>query len=172
MASKNDKDLNGQWGTHMPILARAMELTDGPVLELGTGVWSTALMHMMASESKRKVVSYDNDPTWHESNLKWQSDFHDILVIPEDGWDDIPIEKTFWSVVLVDHKPAKRRMKEIERLAKNALIVLIHDSEPESDKFFKYSWIYKFYKYRYDYTKCRPYTTALSNFIDVAKLLA
>ena len=168
--SQNNKDLNGQWGTHLPILARVLELTAGPVLELGTGVWSTMLMHIMASETKRKVVSYDNDPVWHEPNKKWQNDYHDIRLIED--WDKMDIDNTFWSVVLVDHKPAKRRHVDVRRLANNALFVLIHDSEPESDKFFKYSWVYKHYKFRYDYTTCRPHTTVLSNFIDPAKFLS
>lgn len=169
--SENNKDLQAQWGSHLPLLSKVMDLCDGPVLELGTGVWSTALLDLMCRESKRKLVSYDNDSTWHETNLKWQSEFHDIKLIPEEGWDDIPLEKTFWSVAFVDHKPAKRRKVDIQRLKDNALFVVIHDTEPESDKYFKYSWIYKYFKYRFDYTKCRPNTTVLSNFLDVSKLL-
>lgn len=169
--SENNKDLKGQWGSHLPILSRMLELTDGAILELGTGVWSTALMDLMASQTKRKVISYDNDPKWHDANKKWQSDYHDIRLIPEDGWDDIDLKEHVWSVAFLDHKPAKRRKEDARRLAHQAIFVILHDSEPESDKFFKYSWIYKHFKYRYDYTKCRPNTTVLSNFIDVDKLL-
>src|SRR5882724_8392287 len=103
------------YGTHLPILARILDLTDGPVLELGTGIFSTFLMDIMCKESKRKVVSYDNDPKWHESNMQWQSEYHDINLVTD--WDSIEIETTHWSVVLVDHKPAKRRKEEIKRLA-------------------------------------------------------
>lgn len=164
--SQNNKDLHGQWGTHLPILTRIMDMTDGAVLELGTGVWSTPVLDFMCRESKRKLVSYDNDPDWFEPNKKqWQSDFHDIKIVED--WDKADIDNTHWSVVLVDHKPAKRRFVDIKRLANNANFILIHDSEPESDKFFKYSWIYKHFKYRFDYTKCRPNTTVLSNFIDL-----
>jgi hypothetical protein len=180
--SQNDKDLNGQWGTHLPVLARVLDITEGsPVLELGTGVWSTMLFHIMCAETKRPAFSYDNDPKWHESNLKWQNDYHNIILVEDfvdeegnwhSGFEKAPLENTHWGVVLVDHKPASRRKEDIKRLAKHADFILIHDSEPESDKFFKYSWIYKHFKYRFDYTKCRPHTTVLSNFIDVAKLLA
>ena len=172
--SKNNKDLNGQWGTHVPLLARVLDLSDGPVLELGTGVWSTFLIHIMCKDNQRKAISYDNDPQWHESNLKWQSDFHEIKLLEDwdELYDDIDFLMVHWGVILVDHKPAKRRMVDLRRLANRANFIVIHDSEPESDKFFKYSWIYKHYKYRYDYTKCRPHTTVLSNFIDVSKLLS
>lgn len=164
--SQNNKDLHGQWGTHLPILTRIMDVTDGPVLELGTGVWSTPVLDFMCRETKRKLVSYDNDPVWFEPNKKqWQSDFHDIKLVVD--WNKADIDSIHWSVVLVDHKPAKRRMKDIKRLANNANFILIHDSEPESDRFFKYSWIYKYFKYRFDYIRCRPNTTVLSNFIDL-----
>jgi hypothetical protein len=81
--SQNDKDLNGQWGTHLPILARVLDLTSGAVLELGTGVWSTMLFHIMCAETKRLAVSYDNDPKWHESNLKWANDYHKIILVED-----------------------------------------------------------------------------------------
>lgn len=152
----------------MPILARIMDLTDGPVLELGMGIYSTPLMDLMCAETKRELVSYDNDPVWFEENKKWESDYHHVEFVED--WDKINIER-HWSVALVDHKPAKRRKVEITRLVKYANFVIIHDSEPISDKFFKYSWIYKHFKYRYDYTKCRPHTTILSNFVDLNSLL-
>lgn len=169
--SENNKDKKAQWGSHLPILSRILDITDGAVLELGTGVWSTALMDLMASETKRKVISYDNDPAWFDANKeRWQSDYHDIRLIPEDGWDDINLDEHVWSVAFLDHKPAKRRKVDAQRLAHKALYVLLHDSEPESDKFFKYSWIYKHFKYQYQYTKCRPNTVVLSNFIDLSFL--
>jgi len=168
--SENNKDKKAQWGSHIPILSRVLDITDGAVLELGTGVWSTALMDLMCAETKRKVISYDNDPAWFDANKeRWQSDYHDIRLIED--WDSIDLKEHFWSVAFIDHKPASRRKNDMERLANLAQFVLIHDSEPESDKYFKYSWKYKFYKYRYDYTKCRPHTTVLSNFVDVAKIL-
>lgn len=180
--SENNKDLKGQWGSHMPVLAKVMEFTDGAVLELGTGVWSTALLDMMCRETKRKLISYDNDPAWHTPNQKWQSDFHDVRLVEDwtekvdgkevwhSGFEKADIDNTFWSVAFMDHKPAKRRKVDAHRLANKAIFVILHDSEEESDKFFKYSWIYKHFKYQYQYTKCRPNTVVLSNFIDLSFL--
>lgn len=171
MPKYNELQRRSLYGSHMPILARVVDLTDGPILELGMGIFSTPLLDLMCAEKKRPLISFDNDPEWFEENKKWGSDYH--LVYFVEDWDKRTqlIDDTQWSVALVDHKPAKRRMKEIKRLAKNCQFVLIHDSEPESDKFFKYSWIYKHFKYRFDYTNTRPHTTVLSNFVDVALLL-
>lgn len=152
----------------MPILARIMDLTDGPVLEMGMGIYSTPLLDIMCAESKRMLVSYDNDPEWFGENEKWTSDYHQVLFT--DNWERADIDRVHWSVVLIDHKPAPRRIKDIKRLAYNANFIVVHDTEPESDKFFKYRWIYRFFKYRYDYTKARPHTSVLSNFVDLSFL--
>jgi hypothetical protein len=154
------------YGSHMPILARIMDLTDGPVLELGMGIYSTPLLDLMCRETKRDLVSLDNDTEWFDSNVQWASGYHKVYFV-EDWANSTMIESRHWSVALVDEKPASNRIKSIKRLAHQANFVIIHDSEPESNKFFKYSWIYNLFKYRYDYTKCRPNTTVLSNFIDL-----
>ena len=156
------------YGSHMPVISRFMEATTGPVLELGMGIYSTPLLDLLCHEEKRELVSYDDDEKWFKENSEWESDYHKVNFT--DNYDKIDIESKHWSVVLVDHKPALRRIVEIKRLANNADYVIIHDSEPECDKFFKYSKIYPLFKYRYNYTKCRPNTTILSNFFDPSLL--
>jgi hypothetical protein len=158
----------------MPILARVMDVSAGPVLELGMGIYSTPLLDIMCHETKRKLVSYDSDPKWYDQNKEWKSEYHTVNFIPNDDWDwcylDHRYINTHWSVVFTDEKPAKNRIKSIKHFANKANFIVIHDSEPESDRFFKYSWIYPMFKYRYDYTKCRPNTTVLSNFVDLSFL--
>lgn len=172
MAVKN-KDKKGEWGSHLPILSMLMHATESPenyVLELGTGIYSTMLFDLMCKDTGRKVVSVDSDPAWHEPNkARWESDYHKMILIDDEGWDNLPLvdpEGERWSIVFIDHKPAKRRHKDAARYAQYADFVVIHDSEPTSDKFFKYSWIYKYFKYRLDYKSCVPNTTILSNFYD------
>lgn len=145
-----------------------MSLSDGPVLEMGMGLYSTPLLDLMCRQEKRRLVSYDNNPLWFKENEIWKSDFHELYFVTD--WDQADIEHTHWSVALIDHKPSARRKDDVRRIMNNADYILIHDSEPEANPFFRYTWIYRFFKYRYDYTKCKPHTTVLSNFIDVTKL--
>lgn len=153
----------------MPVIARVMEATTGPVLELGMGNYSTPLLDLMCHESKRALVSYDDGPTWFKMNAEWgQSDYHQVFLI--DNYDRADIETAHWSVAIIDHRPALRRLTEIRRLANNTDYLIIHDTEPECDKLYKYSRIYPLFKYRYDYKLCRPNTTILSNFFDPKKL--
>ena len=161
--------IDPKYGSHLPILLRLVDLTAGPILELGTGGYSTAMLDLMCRQTKRKLVSYDNDPKWHKDNLQWQSDFHDIKLIQD--WDKAEIDSIHWSIVLIDHRPALRRRVEAVRLKDKADFILLHDSEPEIDRFYRYSSIYKHFKSRYDYTKVKPNTTILSNFVDIKKLL-
>ena len=152
------------YASHIPILTRMVDMTTGPILELGIG-FSTMILDMMCQLTKRSLVSYENDPRWYQKYLGYASDFHQVLLA--DDWDKIDIDHTHWSVVLIDHRPALRRKVDAQRLKDKADYILMHDSEPEIDKFYRYTDIYPHFKYRYDYTKCKPFTTILSNFKEI-----
>lgn len=159
---------NELYGSHLPILSRVVDLTHGPILELGMGLYSTPYLHTVSFLQKRLLVSYDNDSKWFFKNKEWESKYHKVVFVTD--WEYADIDNTHWSVVFVDHKPAKQRIKEVRRLAWKANYILIHDSEAVSDKYFKYKWIYSLFKYRYDYSKLIPNTTVLSNFCDLSNL--
>ncbi len=170
MTIMNELQKKSLYGSHMPVLAKIMDLSDGPVLELGMGIYSTPLLDMMCKEQKRELISYDNDPKWFKENEKWTSDYHKVYFVED--WDEIEVElvTSHWGVAFIDHKPAKRRKVEMKLLAQHANYVIVHDTEPESDKFFKYTWMHKYYKYQWNYTKARPHTSVFSNFIDLQGL--
>lgn len=158
-------------GSHIPLLLKAVQATTGEILELGMGWNSTPLLHWICKDLGRKVVSMESDRKWLEYFNDYRSDDH--MILPVDNWQDIQmIDRMKWGVVLVDHRPAIRRHTEAIRLKTNTQIVLLHDSEPEIDRFYAYRRTYPHFKYRYDYTKFKPFTTALSNYIDVAKELS
>lgn len=157
----NQKVKETLYFSHLPILTKIVDMTEGPILELGIG-FSTVVLDMMCRLTKRPLFSYDNDPQWYEKYLEYQSDFHQILLT--DDWDKIDIDNRHWSVVLIDHRPALRRRVEAKRLKDNTDYVVMHDSEPEINKFYRYTDIYPLFKYRFDYTRCKPFTTVLSNF--------
>jgi hypothetical protein len=149
------------YATHIPILTKLVDMSDGPILELGMG-FSTLILDMMCKLTRRPIVSYENHREWYERYLEFASDYHKILFT--DNWDSIDIDSTHWSIALIDHKPALRRRIDAVRLKDNCDYVILHDSEPEINRFYAYTRIYQYFKYRYDYTKCLPNTTVLSNF--------
>jgi hypothetical protein len=141
-------------------------MTEGSVLELGLGFFSTPVLHWLCYDKKRELVSYDDNSTFIKLFKQFNDDFHKVLMV--DDWDKIEIERP-WDVVLVDHTDDRRRF-DIKRLANYAKYVIVHDTNPGADYSFKFSEVFPLYKYRYDYTSVRNHVTVLSNFVDLSNL--
>jgi hypothetical protein len=145
-------------GSHLPVLARLILSTSGAVMELGAGFNSTPFLYWMCKADGRLFRSYENDKAWCEKLTNF------TLFI--DDWDKLDLENIFWSVVLIDHRPAIRRHKDAIRFKTQALFVVLHDSEPEIDRFYAYRRVYPHFQYRYDFKRLIPNTTVLSNYVD------
>jgi hypothetical protein len=164
MAFTTSVSLN--YATHLPALMRALALTDGPVLELGMGLFSTPYLHYACRE--RWLVSYDNDAAWAAKFAPYQSLNHRIRVVSD--WAEARIElRTPWSVALVDHSPSERRVVDIRRLAHCARIIIAHDSNGRWEKHYHYSTIYPLFRYRTDWTGDGRHAVVLSNFVDLER---
>lgn len=154
--------------THIPILVRAFDLSQGDILEFGTGYFSTTLLDWLCAVTGRKLISYETDRTWFDRAKKMQSDYHDIIFV--ENWDVIPLEEKHWGLAFVDHHPNHRRAVEIERLKDFADFIVVHDTEPRSAKSYDYDRIYPLFKYRFDDKKVEPWTSVFSNTVNVPKL--
>lgn len=152
------------WCNHRILLWDALEATKSlkkPILELGCGHGSTPFLQRYCAENGLELRSYDYDHSWalqfgakHVTN--WDSDVN---------WKDS------YSVVLIDESPGEHRKESLRLLARNALIIVIHDSEPEGWNASDYQvrpLINKFL-FRHDLIAPNPqaWATALSNFIDL-----
>ena len=152
-----------------------MSLTDGDVLELGTGVFSTPYLHYECLLNKRSLVSYDNDEAWllkFTTALSGNHNYHkkphhDLRYVEK--WDDADIERP-WDVALIDHSPSERRRADIKRLAKFAKYIVAHDCNGMSDGQYGYSKIYPLFKYKKIWDKDGTHTVVLSNFKDLKDL--
>ena len=156
-----------RYSTHLPVLLEALNRTTGDVLELGAGTYSTPVLHWLCRAQKRNLLTIESHGKWSWFCSQYlATDTHKHLHIPE--WDDAEdaINKE-WDVVLVDHSPSERRVKEIVKLANLAKYIVIHDSDARKDREYHYSTIYPLFKYRFDFTEVEPATTVLSNFFDV-----
>jgi len=161
-------------GTHLPVLVRAFELSEGDVLELGTGFFSTNILRWLCEMSGRTLYSYETGWSWYNIAIRKPVPFQKVIKI--DNFDDAPIDK-HWGLVLIDHSPTRRRIIDIKRLAYLADYIVIHDTNPEHDgekndpkkKGYRYSEIWPLFKYRYDFTKYNPNTTVVSNFFPLER---
>lgn len=159
-----------EWASHIPLLVKIIQRSTGPVLEMGTGLFSTPLLHWMCIDGKRDLVSYENYTYYYDIVKKFETATHKIHLI--NHWDEADIiENKHWGVVFVDHQPDERRMVDIKRLANNADFIVIHDTETKMDHVTHFSEIWPLFKWRYNYQRQKPYTSVVSNFIDVLEVL-
>jgi hypothetical protein len=154
--------------THLIPLAKAWDMTSGDVLELGTGYFSTLFLHWLATTYGRHVYSFESSAGgWYDRAKKHESRYHHIIHC--DNWDMADIDR-HWGMAFVDHSPDERRHVEIKRLKDCADLIVVHDTEPERNDSYGYAAVLDLFKYRYDYKKILPWTSILSNFIDLSEL--
>src|SRR3990167_11435146 len=105
--------INKAWSSHLPILIKLLSITDGDVLEMGIGFYSTPYLHWACFE-KRRLVSYENNPQYYRYNkgYTYGNPLHEMYLI--DSWDQADIERP-WDVALIDHSPEMRRQEEAKR---------------------------------------------------------
>jgi hypothetical protein len=97
-------------------------------------------------------------------DYQYPCDNHEIIFVEK--YSDAKIEKP-WDVALIDQTPDSSRVEEIRRLANLVKYIVIHDSNGNKDKIYRYSEIYHLFKYRYIWDKDKNHATVISNFVDL-----
>ena len=153
--------------THIPMLVRAFELSEGDVLEMGTGLYSTTILKWLCEVSGRTLYSYENDLKWYNRAIVTPVPFHKVIKVED--WDKAEIERP-WGLAFIDHKSGKRRHIDIQRLANFAEYIVIHDTNPEAYREYHYERIWPLFKYIYHFKKYSgSYTSVVSNFHSLEK---
>lgn len=159
----NSVRIKKEYSTHMPVLIKLVQHTCGPIAELGSGLYSTPLLHWLCAEEKRPLVTYESIPGYYEQARKFSSRNHTIRFVK--NWNDIDI-KTHWSVALIDQD--SERGKTALLLKNNTDFIILHDSEHEN--VYGYDKVWPDFKYRFDWKACKPWTSVVSNFQDLSWL--
>ncbi len=146
------------------MLIKCINATNGPVMELGGGYFSTPLLHWMCREKKRYLLTYDDDESYFPFIKGFRSGNHRVRLITD--WDSIDT-KTHWSVVLVDHgNSMQQRVKSIIKLKDKADFIVVHDTDHRKFKPLAAD-LYKQFKYVHHWNDCSPQTSILSNFYNI-----
>ena len=156
--------------THIVLLTRIFDISEGDVLEIGTGFFSTMLLHWLSMVFKRYVYSCENQSRWYNrfKRLEDENPLHHIELY--DNWDDLNFGDKYWGLVFIDHGPAERRIEDIKKFADKCDYMVIHDTEPEGEGAYHYSEIWPLFKYRYDYKKFGSWATVVSNKYDLSNI--
>lgn len=160
--------LDAHYGSHLPVLLKAVLQTDGPILELGSGLCSTPFLHWLCWVPKRRLVTYECNEQFYEYASQFKTDYHEVRCIKD--WDDIDISER-WSVAFIDHDPGLRRGVELGRLT-HAEYVVAHDTEPCNEPAHGYEKTSSRYRYRFNHSEVLPHTSVFSNTHDVTNFLA
>ena len=113
----------------MPLMA-CVCATRGAILEVGTGHWSTPMLHRYCSAGGRKLVSVDEDRNWVEQFADMRVCSHEVRAVKYEQF--IPeAAGQQWSVVFLDHSPGPRRAIDALRLIDCADYILSHDYSGE-----------------------------------------
>ena len=157
-------NLTNKSSTYFPALLKTFLLTKGIVIEFGSGVYSTPLIHWLCY-NKRKAITYENFNHYYSFAKKFENKYHKIIFVKD--WDKIDLNDKY-SIALIDHSPKKPRTRGMEaiKLKDNTEYVILHDSEDEIKYGYDKAW--EHFKYRFDYTIGGVKTTVLSNFVDLS----
>ncbi len=166
---------DANWGTHQTHLITAVVHTNGPILELGCGDFSTPLLHAICSVNQRTLLSADADKKWLRLFLDLETPWHKFIYVPvfenpnnpqAHEWDQVG-KGIHWSIVFIDHSPGYRRATDIQRLRTHADIFIVHDTE----KAYKdYKPVLESFKYKFVFKRYKKQTTLVSDTINVATL--
>jgi hypothetical protein len=149
--------------THISTLLVALQATTGKVIELGGGQSSTPFLHWVCKAAGRKLISYENHPAYYEYEHTFTSPMHRVIKV--DDWDEVPVEPV--GVVFIDHHPSERRHVDAIRFKDAADLVVVHDTERQNENY-NNDEIFANFKYHYTYKDTRPWTSIVSNKIDVS----
>lgn len=158
------------WGSHVPALLTAILHTQGPVLEMGCGHWSTPILHAVCGAQGRFLLSAESDEAWLNlvRSNGFECSWHHFVFVADamkkpENWNTIGNNQR-WGCVFIDHAPGERRVADIARMRSLADVLVVHDTDAPS---YGYEPVLSSFKYRYDYTVYLPQTTVVSDTVDV-----
>lgn len=146
-------------GTHLPFVAKLLSNTNGPILEMGSGYFSTPLLYWTAMANKQQFRSYETKKSWAETMgepVQFVSD-----------WSQANMTEHHWAVVFIDHGHALKRKDHAIAVKDSADYIVLHDTEDKHEHIYRYSEVWPHFKHRIDFTSVFPYTTILSNLKEV-----
>lgn len=139
-----DKAYDGAtWGSHLPALLGAIAATDGPVLELGVGHFSTPVLHAVCQD--RLLISVERDNEWQAKFGRLGRPNHWFACSLETALE--LAGDTHFSVALIDDSPGgAHRAESFKMLIGRSDFVIVHDYhlenreaiEPLLDRMYRY----------------------------------
>jgi hypothetical protein len=153
------------FATHQRLLVKYLMQTEGAILELGCGNYSTPLIHEIANAQGRAVLTLDSQQLWLSQFTHMRSESHRFQYVP--NWGDWKTSEQY-GLAFIDHAPAERRMPEIRKLLDRVDVFVMHDTE---DPAYNYDKVHFIMDHIETDTRSSPWTTASRGRIPMFPLL-
>lgn len=145
------------YGSHQSVLVKYVMKTNGYVIELGCGDYSTPILHEICAD--RLLISADSNKEWASKFYKYITESHCVEWVYD--WDKyikwiLGLDNI--SVIFIDHAPGERRQQDIITLANVSDYLVIHDTDADC-----YGYDFSSFKYKKTYVDYLPATTVVSN---------
>ena len=154
------------YASHTTLLTAAFTVTTGSVLELGSGLGSTPMLHGLCGSSGRSLKSVESNQQWFRALApEYRRDWHQFRCV--ENFIDLPEYREEWGLVFVDHGIIEERKHSIVAF-RDAPMVVVHDTcHP---RLYHYDEAFQEFKYQFDLKLFGPHTSVVSNSIDVDEL--
>lgn len=168
------------YGSHQRVLLDMARRSRSPILELGSGDFSTVQLHELGKE----MTTFDNNQEWINKYLYLKNDLHDFVC--SDAKIFYENDSRQWGLVFIDNGSWEDRVAALEKYKDTADYIVIHDSEVISSQVMieKYldnkemkpvvwSDVFKYYKEfcLIDRVEITPWTLIGSNKFDVSNIV-
>lgn len=151
-----NNDLN-----HRILLWEALHLTNGKVVEFGSGHGSTPYLRKHCLDTDRPFESYDHNKDWCEAT--------GATLVPNADWESVDIKEV--DVLFIDHAPGERRKEDIKKYAYIAKVIVIHDTEPPADHGYQTRALYPSFLHHVEIRSNGAWCTMVSNFVDLKETI-
>lgn len=152
---------------YYPLLYKALESTEGDVLEFGMGHGSTPLLNEYCTSNKRQLYSFDYNEDWRLKFNNILNAYHESFLIQK--WTRVYDTFKDAGVIFIDQSPGEERKFTIQNYKDTAGILVIHDTEPTGAGDYQVRQHFGLFKYKVEVQTAGAWATALSNEIDITK---
>lgn len=147
------------YGSHLPALMACTAVCEGPVLEIGSGNFSTPCLHALCAALNLPLVTTELDDSWREQFLGFATPMHSVLKQTDALLAELAQRQ--WGLVLVDDWP-DNRIGHLNAFFDSARFVLMHDVNfPQYHQAIA-DWLAANPCHHRTYTRYGPHTLAVS----------
>jgi len=126
---KSGAFITEHYGSHQPLLIHTVNtITEGNIIEIGTGYNSTPILHLLCEKQGRKLFSYEFESDWYDKFKSYENDNHKLFLLDEKTLTTNNIfNKNTYSIALIDSRPPWTRQYIINLLKDYVDYFIVHD---------------------------------------------